>query len=331
MILRKPFALLALATICGGAFADEEVVNYGNIALANGTTVGTGTVLNFNSTLSGNLRGFFITGEWTGTTTSASLVRAAMSNNAGWSTLMAPASTTVDRNIGGGTAVATNYNFGIYSNIYSSASAPNNTTTNTFNAPALGSNWTLWLRQNTTTAGTYAINNAALHLLTDAVAPMTGNLTANSPTYQRVSTVTAPGAGTLASAGAYKYATSTFVAPQSAVYMVGADWMQYSDNTNFDGWLSLYAGTFDPLNPLTNVIGVDDDAGYGLEDSAMWIQLVGGQSYTMVYTLFSSIGSLTTTGTFTGYVAGPVPEPASIAALGLGALALIRRKRSRKA
>ena len=324
----KSLAVLALAAVAGAALADVETINFGNISLANGSTVGTGTMLNFSSSLTGNLRAFYITGDWTGTASSASIVRAGMTNNAGWSTLLAPSG--VDRLFGGVTTTGTSFAYGNYGNIYSSGSAPNNTTTNTFNAPALGSNWTLWLRQSTTTAGTYDIANTNLVLMTDAVAPMTGNLTANSPTYQRAQTVTAPGTGTLNTGTTFKYATSTFVAPTTGIFMVGADFMQYSDNTSFDGWLSLYAGAFDPLNPLTNIVGVDDDGGYGLEDSAMWLQLTGGQSYTMVYSTFATGTVLSSSGGFTGYVAGPVPEPASLAALGLGALALIRRKRSKK-
>jgi hypothetical protein len=329
MRFNKSLAILAAIAVSGLAFGDEEIINFGNISLANGTAAGTGTMLNFNSALSSPLRGFYISGDWSGTASSASVVRAGMTNNAGWSTLQAPASTTADRNIGGITTTATAYTFGSYGNFYNSAASPNNTITNTFNAPNLGSGWSLWLRQSTTTAGTYGINNAAVHLLTDAVDPMTGFLDAFSPTYQRASTVTGPGTGTLNSGTTFKYATTTFVAPQSAVYMVGADFMQYSDNTSFDGWLSLYAGAFDPLNPLTNIVGVDDDAGYGLEDSAMFLQLVGGQQYTMVYSTFGTGTTLTTSGGFTGYVAGlgVVPEPATMAVLGLGLLPLLKRRK----
>lgn len=92
-----------------------------------------------------------------------------------------------------------------------------------------------------------------------------------------------------------------------------------------DGYLFIYSGAFDPNNPLQNLIGLDDDGDLGiLNSSSLWIDLVGGQEYTLVASTFID-GAALPTGLFT--VAG-VPAPGAVALMALGGLAASRRRRA---
>jgi hypothetical protein len=99
-----------------------------------------------------------------------------------------------------------------------------------------------------------------------------------------------------------------------------------SATTIVDTMLFLYGpGGFDPASPLLNGVDSDDDDGPGFL-SYMATNLNAGTMYTLVTTTFDN----GVTGDWGVYVRGPgdvVPEPASMAALGLGALALLRRRK----
>lgn len=101
----------------------------------------------------------------------------------------------------------------------------------------------------------------------------------------------------------------------------------------WDNYTFLYSPTFSAAAPLTNVlIGNDDNTTIGL--SGFTFSLTAGTSYKFVTTGFANTDfgdySLTVRGPGTATLDGVVPEPASMLALGIGAAALLRRRRSSK-
>lgn len=116
---------------------------------------------------------------------------------------------------------------------------------------------------------------------------------------------------------------------------------------NMDGLLILYTGSFDPANP-DNSTSFDDDytagdvailAGFdgdavGQNASGFAANLVAGETYFLVQTTFSdsptSFGQ--PNGPYESVITGPgnisiIPAPAAFALLGLGGLAVSRRRR----
>lgn len=192
---------------------------------------------------------------------------------------------------------------------------------NTFLANAASSNiaatTNLTLGQSYPGSGA-TLTNGALHLFTDAIPAVTFSTDANSP-----SMTTRPNSLTSNTTltGPFHYRAHTFTAPG-----VGDNPFHIGLHTNgADGYLYAYSGVFDPNNPLTNLIGVDDDGDLGLaQSSSFWLNLTGGNSYTIVATTFSG-GDFLTDATMS--VAG-VPAPGSLAIVGLAGLAAARRRRA---
>lgn len=309
--MRTVPTVLALAAFTAAAAAGVQTIPLGT---QNITT--TYSSIPFSGTGTALVRGYTVTGDWTA------------GSGGPWSQefqtrLQSGLTGVFDRSMGG-----TN-NGNPYSFVQGGSWWSNGTTNlgsnignirgeyTTFQ-PA-NSSFTLGLRQSF--AGSNAtLSNAAVNLFTDIIPEQSGALDGSSGLYRRAGSVTGIGSGTLGSGTTYRYESYTFTALVDGLHQIGARY------TGFDGYLSLYQGAFDPTNAIANIIGVDDDSSptIGTLGSDMWLNLIGGQSYTVVISHFSATPQ---TGSFISYVAGPVPAPASLALLGLGGLAASRRRR----
>lgn len=148
--------------------------------------------------------------------------------------------------------------------------------------------------------------------------------TVGAPAYNRVDEQ-----GSLSSDGtAVGYSTFSFVVGAVGSYA-------FISNGGYDTFLSLYAGTFDPTNPLANLVGDNDDAYNGADYvrhvSAFNEDLSIGTRYTLVTSAFANGQS----GVFSNAIVGPgsvaqVPEPGlTILFLsGIGLMSVVSRRRS---
>lgn len=123
--------------------------------------------------------------------------------------------------------------------------------------------------------------------------------------------------------GPVQYATTSFLVTADGNYDLASLTFQH------DGYLHLYAGSFDPNNQLTNLIGGDDDGPiFGLSSSVITgVALTTGTTYIAVISAFAASGA----GDYSLNLLGPgtiVPAPASLALLGLGGLVATRRRRA---
>ena len=97
---------------------------------------------------------------------------------------------------------------------------------------------------------------------------------------------------------------------------------------DYDSFLSLYAGSFDPTSPLANLVDLNDD--YFRHTSAFADDLVAGQTYVLVMSAYENGEA----GFFSNAITGPgaiaqVSEPATVSLFfgGLGLVGLARRRR----
>ncbi|MDX9911648.1 MAG: PEP-CTERM sorting domain-containing protein [Phycisphaerales bacterium] len=100
-----------------------------------------------------------------------------------------------------------------------------------------------------------------------------------------------------------------------------------------DGFLFVYAGSFNPANPTANGIGSDDDGSGGIGTSdVVGLNLTANTQYYAVTTTFDNGVTMDYRNDYYGpqgasVIFGNIPAPASVALLGLGGLVAGRRRR----
>ena len=129
--------------------------------------------------------------------------------------------------------------------------------------------------------------------------------TTGDPTFARPFTVGDGTAGSCSLSGlgsAVPYEATTFTPADSGVYDIEVS----STDPDYDEYIHLYNGVFDPANPCVNLIALDDQGGAGslIED----VELNGGTMYTIVVDGFNNddFGPYTGTVTRTGDIP---PDP----------------------
>lgn len=131
-------------------------------------------------------------------------------------------------------------------------------------------------------------------------------------------------AGTALSGTVTQFDVIPFGVTESGTYDIA------SITPDHDGYLHIYTGAFDPNDALANFLaGNDDGPTLGLGSSVTaGLELVVGETYFAVVSAFGA----TQAGAYTMNAVGPgaafvIPAPGSLALLGLGGLAMARRRR----
>ena len=116
-----------------------------------------------------------------------------------------------------------------------------------------------------------------------------------------------------------EYHTQTFIAPYSSSYTINS-----LATGNWDNFLVLYQGAFNPNAQFTNAIAGNDDFGF-IGQSRIVRSLTAGVSYTVVTTGFFNFSE----GAFTNTISTPTPTPEpgtwAMIVAGLGTVMFRRR------
>lgn len=170
-------------------------------------------------------------------------------------------------------------------------------------------------------------SNVNVSLGFDAPPPPTGTFTEAwaSGTTATGNTWTRPNAaGTALSTATPQFDVIPFGVTESGTYDIA------SITPDHDGFLHIYTGAFDSTDPLANFLAGNDDGpilGLGSSVTA-GLELVAGEIYFAVISAFGTAQA----GAYTMNALGPgaafvIPAPGSLALLGLGGLAMARRRR----
>ena len=105
-----------------------------------------------------------------------------------------------------------------------------------------------------------------------------------------------------------------------------------SSAPSWDGYFLLYQNSFDPNDQLTNGVASDDDGPSSLLPLIAGVNLQAGTPYFLITTGFGNEDF----GPYTNQIRGDgtvndIPEPGTLALVGLGLLGLVIRRRLRKA
>jgi uncharacterized protein (TIGR03382 family) len=168
----------------------------------------------------------------------------------------------------------------------------------------------------------FCCGGAAMAGMTVYSGDTTGNPTWNRP----VGTGGLSGVGT-----AVPYETQAFSVSSSGPYTITS---AYDASAGYDGYLHLYAGSFDPQDQFTNLIAGDDDY-MGLYGAQMaGVYLTGGTNYIIVNSGFDNadFGAYTTTICGCGDIqlggeCSTVPAPGALGLVAAGCLSVLRRRR----
>jgi hypothetical protein len=152
--------------------------------------------------------------------------------------------------------------------------------------------------------------------------------TTGDPTWQR----TVGMSSSLSSVGtAVSYETQAFSVSASGNYTITS---AYDEAAGYDGYLHLYASSFDPTDQLTNLMAGDDDYGTVYAAQMADVSLVSGATYIIVNSGFSNddYGVYTTEITGRGDIqlgggCPTVPVPTSLGLVAVGCLSVLRRRR----